>query len=78
MRKITSKLIKKLSNLFYCIIYGCWFYRLYNEKKNQILYFDTLIINKMLVKVKAKTLIHYQSSSSVAKRLKQKISKLGM
>ena len=39
------------------------------KKKN--LYLDTLIINKMLVKVKAKTLIQYQSLSSMAKRLKQ-------
>ena len=42
---------------------------IYTTKKK--LYFDTLIINKMLVKVNAKTLIHYQSSSSMAKRLKQ-------
>ena len=37
----------------------------------KVIYFDTLIINKMLVKVKTKTLIHYQSSSSMAKQLKQ-------
>ena len=42
----------------------------YMTKKIYI-YLDTLIIKKMLVKVKAKTLIQYQSFSSMAKRLKQ-------
>ena len=43
MRKITSKFIKKRSNLFYCIIYGCYFHCSYDKKKIiKILYFYIL------------------------------------